>query len=79
MNAIAIQTLTQPHTCEMGSLSFVATSKLKFVSTNGYSFPSMLSTERTNGEIFPVSHDKAYLVYLYFNFPNDPRSYPLVP
>ena len=44
--AIAIRLLTQPHTCERGSLSFVATNQLKFVSMTSASFPSMPSTAR---------------------------------
>ena len=50
VTAIAIWLLTQPHTCERGSSSCVAMSRLKFMSTTRASFLIMPSTERTNEE-----------------------------
>ena len=45
---IAIRSLTQPCTCEMGSSIFPAMSRLKVASSTRASFPSMPSTERTH-------------------------------
>ena len=54
--AIATRTLTNPHTCEMVSSIFSAMSRLKFASTTRAPFPSIPSTEITNGEkCFPCS------------------------
>ena len=50
VTTIVIQPLAYPRTCEMGYLIFSAMSQLKFVSSTRASFPSMPSTERTNGE-----------------------------
>ena len=50
---ITIWRLIQTCTCEMGSSIFSAMSRLKFVSTIRDSLPSMLSIERTNGNVFP--------------------------
>ena len=47
---IEIWPLNQPHMCEMGSLGFSATSRLKFKSTTRSPFPRMPSTESTNKE-----------------------------
>ena len=47
---IVIRSLTQPHTCEMGSSGFSVMSQIKVASTTRASFPSILSTEKTNGE-----------------------------
>ena len=43
---VTIWLLNQPHTCERGSSSFLATIRIKFVSTTSASFPSVPSTER---------------------------------
>ena len=50
--AIAIRTLNQPRTCERVYSSFVAMSRLNFISTTIASFLRILSTKRTNGEFF---------------------------
>ena len=70
-NAIEIRLLTQPCTCEMSPSSFSAMSRLKFVSTTRFSFPSMPSTERTNTEKFSVDHGSVYCAYLSFAYPNE--------
>ena len=49
VTAIVFRPLTHPHTCEMGSLGFSAMSPLKFKRMYRASFPSIPSTERTNG------------------------------
>ena len=77
--AILIRTLTQPHTCERGSSSFAAMSRLKFVSTTSASFPSMPSTEGKKGKNASVVRDSAYRVYLYFSSPIETGAFPLVP
>ena len=61
-----------------GFLEFFSMTQLKFVNTTSASFPSMSSTERTNGEK-SVVRDSAYHVYLYFPSTNKPGAYTLVP
>ena len=75
-NKIEIQTLTQPRTCEMVSLSFSAMSWLKLESTTRTSFPSIPSTERINREN-PVACGSAYHACTSFPSTNEPWAYPL--
>ena len=76
---IEIWSLTQPHTCEMGSSGFVTMSRLKFVSITRASFPIIPSTERTNGEKISVAHGIYYRVHIYFPSPIDTGAFLLVP
>ena len=50
---------------------------LNCVSTNRDSLPSMLSTERTNGEFFSVYSCIYYRAYIYWQFPTKPVAPPL--
>ena len=74
---ITIHPLTHPRMCERRSLSFSDMIRLKFVSTTRASFLRMPSTERENGENFPIIRGNSYHVYLYFSYPNKPGAYPL--
>ena len=39
--------------------------------------PSMISTDKTNGDLFPVACGSDYPDYPSFDYPNDPGYYPL--
>ena len=75
--AIVIWPLTQPLTCKMGSSIFAAMSRLKSVSTTRVYFPSMPSTERTNGEkCFRCLWKFLPCLYLFY-FPQQSRIVPI--
>ena len=78
--AIEVWLLTQPVTCGMVSVVFVAMSRLKVASTTSASLPIIPSTERTNGEKKYVGRIKPSHVCLYWLFPSDTTIYtfPLV-
>ena len=66
--------LTQPRTCERGSSSFVAMSRLKSVSTTRASLPSMPSTWRTNREIYFRCSCQCLPCLSFFSFSQRARS-----
>ena len=49
-NVIEIRPLTEPPMCKIGSIIFVAMSRLKVATTTCASLPSTSSTDRINGE-----------------------------
>ena len=72
VTTIATRLSTQPHTCKMGS-SIFPMSWLKFASTTRASFPSVPSTEITNGEFFFHHSWKCLPCLSLFYFPNQAR------
>ena len=77
-NVIAIRPLNYPNTCEMGSSSFSAMSWLKCMSTTRYLFPSLPSSEETDGEKSFCWSWKWLPCSYFFYFSHQARRFPII-